>query len=278
MISEPDMVFYHPYTKTQVWIGKIEVNISSLKNMQDRMAYILVEFDQMTSKLWVVSFAKDNRQIFLYKVIGDKISDEYISFEVSDRVGLYARINNDKVLINTGDTSYEIIDLKSGERISFTISRIDGKIPMGYPNSLLGFYDDVIVFHNGYYDLKREEYYYFSIKIDNPRIVINEHKIIGLNDAGCIVFYNIESGELYNTFIHRKKLDYAKYNGNDLYYLDKDILFFSKDKYGFSNIFSFLSPIETPKREWYRYDLQTLKENKIFIPSDKVILLGRSVQ
>jgi hypothetical protein len=275
-VLEKDLILCQPYNQVYVWIGDKKIDIENIKNLHGGNGQILVEFDESVERLWVISFSNDYKNILFFDITNGVVPiNNPISVEMPYAVGFYVKLNNNQCLFETGNLQYEIIDIITRERKTIKISRIDGNLPMEYPSSPLGFYDNKIVFWNGFYDTTDDKYVHFPNKPINPRFMAKEYSLIYLNEKNFLFIYNFDNMAIEPLLIKRKKRNFARYNGNDLFYKNKDCLYISKDIGGIGSIFSQFFPIWYTKRKWYKLDLQTNKQSRIFVPSDQVIILGK---
>jgi hypothetical protein len=268
------MIFYRSYNNRGVWIGTQEVDLTILKTNGSLFSVVSIAFDEITRKLWAFFYSKDNKFICFYNIDNGIVDLETgIFIERPKKFYPCEQIYNNKILFTVDSRNYEIIDLITQKQETFMINDIDGMLPMGYPQNPLGFSDDKVLFRNGYYSIVEDEYYFFN-NLKYPRFVTREEKVIGLNNENFIVIYDLNNKTIWNTNIKRTLLKYSKYDGSDLYFLEDDKLFFSKDIKGLDRIFDIFLPIGYSRREWYVYDLQEHELNKINTPTDMVILLG----
>jgi hypothetical protein len=267
-----NIIFYSPYNVFGVWIGNNKIDFAILKEIDP---LIIASFDEIARNLWAFSFSEDNRHIYYFNITdGIFIKENKITIERPEKLYLCKAINNNKVLYSTDGRNYIIIDLYTQIQKEFIINDIDGRIPMGFPQDPIGFSDNYVIFRNGYYNISEYEYVFFN-DLRYPRFIADKNKIIGLNSLNDIVIYDLTTKSKNKTSIKREIKKGVKYNGNDLYFLENDDLFVSKDMNGFSNIIRMFLPPSFTKREWYKYDLNTGKRSKIFSPDDMVVILGK---
>ena len=273
-MNEPHLIYYRTYIDRSVWIGKHEIDLANLKTNELLFPVISIAFDEITRQLWAFSYSEDNKYICFYDITNRTIDiDKGIFVERFKKLYHCDQIFNNKILYTVDNRNFEIIDLVTLNRVAFAINDIDGKPPMGYPQDPLGFSDDKVIFRNGYYSINDQEYYLFN-NIKYPRFIASNEKVIGLNSSNYIVIYDLNSKATENTNIKREMLKYSKYDGNDLYFLENDKLFFSKDIKGLYRIIVNFLPIGPSRREWYMYDLKERKSTKLTTPDDMLIILG----
>ena len=273
-MEEPSMLYYCPYVDVKLWKDQDEIDLSDLKAIETLSDLIFMTFDEKQQQLWVFSYSKDNKLICFYKITDGIIDlNKNIFIERPNKFNFCKRIYDNKILYCIEERNYVVIDLISEERAVFIINDIDGRLPMRYSVEPIGFSDKNVVFWNGYYSIFEEKYYFLD-SLKYLRFIPNEEKIIGLNNEGYIVIYNLNSKTFQNTNIKRKMFNYSKYGGDDLYFLEGNKLYFSKDINGLYRLVAIFLPIWYSRRQWYVYDLQDQSLSKLRAPHNKVILMG----
>lgn len=268
------MIYYRSYIDRTVWIGESEIDLATLKTNELLFPIISIAFDEITQQLWVYCSSRDRKYFAFYNITNGIVDiDKYIFIERPDKLYPCEQIFTNKFLYTTDNKNYQIIDLITQNREIFAIDDVNGRLPMGYPQDPLGFSDDKVIFSNGYYSINEQKYYFFN-DLKYPRFIAKEEKVIGLNSSNYIVVYDLNSKTIENTDLKREMFKYSRYDGKDLYFLDNDKLFFSKDIKGLYRIIVNFLPIGPSQREWYMYDLKEKKSIKLTIPDDMVIILG----
>ena len=270
---ELNMFYYHPYYDIRVWKDENEIDLSNLKTNELLSSIILISFDEKTKKLWAFTFSKDKKYLSFYDISNGIVDvDKGINIERPEKFDFCQKIYNNKILYGVDDGNFQFIDLITKERTSFVINDVDGKRPMRYPSTPIAFSDDKVLFENGYYSILEKKYYFFS-DLKYPRLIANEEKAIGLNNNNYIVIYDLKTKNIENTNIKRK-MQNAKYNGDDLYFIENSKLYISKDIIGLNRLIEMFLPIGYSNRKWFHYDFKKQKLVKIFTPHDMVYLLG----
>jgi hypothetical protein len=127
--------------------------------------------------------SEDRKYILFFKVTNGIVDvDDFIPVERPEKINFCKRIYNNKILFFIDGEKVEIIDLITRTQINFIIDKIDDELPMGYRHDPLGFYDSIILFENGYYNISENKYYFLS-NLKYPRLIADK-KIIGLDYHG----------------------------------------------------------------------------------------------
>lgn len=272
-----DMVYYDRFTKGLLWIGEKNIDYKKTKQLAQQDGYPLVLLDQNTSQLWSVLLIRKDRAGFFYNIIDGEVTGEPLFFDFSGEpvVGFHT---DNKALFSLNDDlgvtfiSYELIDL-------LTLEQQVIKIPKNifdkswYLWGAIGFVDTKIYFRDGgYYDFEEKKAYKYEEPLLYPRFLSRERKIIGLTSESLIAIYDIDTGKTTITPVKREIPRYAKYSGNDFYYLEGDNLYYSKD---IPNILDRFFLIWYTNRKWFCYNMIEKKTYPLYSPDRKSILLGR---
>jgi hypothetical protein len=241
-----------------------------MKSIENREVYLDFFFDSVSKKIWTWNRQVDNKYFFVVDITnGVYVQDNEISIEIPENmqpVKIFAYNETAIVKYGLGNGLYGLIDLKLGEHEILDLRDIIGNFDINfYP---IGWDGKSIVFNQGYINIHDKKYHNYSIELNYPYLISDEHKVIGIDKKNnALVNYDFITGNYNKTVIKRKKLNLENLCG---IYIESECIYIAITS--FLDNFSFL--VGPSKCNWYNYDIYTENRIKINAPSSTAKIIG----
>jgi hypothetical protein len=274
--NDDNIIYFEDYPHGRVWVGKKDIDIEPMKSIDGRRRYTRITFDPVSSKLWAWNLSNDFQYLYLADITsGAYVAEKEILLNVYMNLGvLFVFINEDNFLIEHRWGLYSTVDLSSVKQNIIDLREIlDSNITGG----TIGYDGNVIFFSAGYYDIKGSTYHPYSIVLSHPRLISNDHKIIGMDKDNYINVYDYLSNDVKVLAYQINRFNTSlNYSASDLYFLEGDNLYIANNTLSLKNILIFAP--RPAHRKWFKYDLITAKRKNIDSPSGYSKILGRNVK
>jgi hypothetical protein len=265
---ENSLIFYQDYPETRIWIYNKEIEFKLMHHNDTRREYIRIAFDTATQKLWAFQSSKDFTNLYFMCIFnGEKNQEVKIEFEFSASIQ-HVFIYNNVALCVYNSGLCRLVDLTTTENVELVLSTMEKK---DYGYGFIGFNGENIFFRDEYYNINDCKYQKYKQVLRYPRYNPLENKIIGINIKDEVVIYDPKKNSSITTAIRIRLNDSLYHDGDDLFFMDDNRIYFSKDTLNFKNLFVFLK--RPAYRTWYRYNEG--RRDKIYTPTGYVKILGR---
>lgn len=268
-----------------LWIDSKKLDLQNLKEElkileKERQTSIYFYYDEKLKNIWAYCYGRNEKKdsIYFYSVSNDCVNlDDCI--ELNDSHIVRGVFDDEVIQVNYTDDGKNYVKKNIKSNIAYVLNVKEYLYP-------IGFHSNKIFCPDGYYDIDRLEfknYHFFDIdKMNkggywwNIRPSSDGNKIVGLNKKNEIMIYDLQTEQVSNTKIKRKKIGGARYTNEKLYYISEDYLYYSKDVFYFWELFLAFFPNNSysPPVEWYRYDLKTGETVRVKTPTNSVSILG----
>jgi hypothetical protein len=273
-LHEDGMIICEKFPSGRIWINNKEVDLKEMKVVESREAYMRFCFDPISKKTW--AWNRQTMEINKYFFITDITNGFYdkndeIVFSIPGKgqpVNIFVYDETALVVYGLDRKLYGLIDFQTGGQEIIDLS----DIPYNFDSNIwvIGYDGRSIIYNQGYYDILESVYYRHSIKLNDPRLQADKHKIITIDKKNNgLMYYDLYTGHYTNQKIKRNKFNLK--NSYDVY-VEDGIIYIATASI-LSN-FNFLS--QPSQRNWYRYDINTEKKTKVSAPTIYAELLGRT--
>lgn len=264
--------FYDDYTKQVFYQGK-EFNYSwfkeYIKNNELIFFYSPIH-DRKTDKYYLFTNDYEFMKFQIYLVSGNELSKEKaFEFSIEKDAGL-CFIDDSKALLwaHKENVDYYVVDLKTNEVKEIYLEKMDNHY---FRN--VDFKNNKIFFNDCYYDLEEDRIKYYPVQLERICVDKDGDRIVGIDKNFYITIVDLKTNSIKRTKQKRKYKYFNETTNVGTFYLNGNDLFFSKRKYSFAYLFSFLGGKPKERRQWYKMDITTGKVKEIQQPTKYVDML-----
>jgi hypothetical protein len=262
---ENNLIFYQEYPRLRVWVCGEEVDLESLRDSYSNRRFIDPVFDAYTQKLWLWwrQSSNDSTELVFMDIVNK--NEIKVDFKKDSSIQIVFIYNNIALCVyNSG--LCKLINLIDITNVELDISK--KKKTYGY--GFIGFNCENIYFDDGYYNIDRGEYYEYKQILRYPKYSPFDNKIVGINRNDKIEIYDPIKSSSTPTKIRPSFNNSLVHDGDDLFFLKNNEIYFSKDAFNSKNFFVFLK--RPAYRIWYKY--KDGRRYEIYTPTGYIKILA----